>query len=167
MFLSRLKRLGGDEVQTYGLDLSARMVEIARERVPDLTAAVGDADLDLHSPGESFDLVCTHFVTALVPMSVLAPKITPASRRGDAGRSSRTRPGSGAAKEGRREARPLALRQGQAGCGRHRLQPGGARRGRADTQTDGFTVLECETFTPRLYFKNLDQFLESPTAAAG
>ena len=75
-FLARLKALGGEDVQPFGLDLSGKMIDLARAKVPDLVAEVGNAaDLDAHFPGQSFDLICTHFVTGFVPMSELAPKI--------------------------------------------------------------------------------------------
>jgi SAM-dependent methyltransferase len=75
-FLARLKALGGEDVQPFGLDLSEKMIDIARAKVPDLVATVGNAaDLDCHFPGQSFDLICTHFVTGFVPMGELAPKI--------------------------------------------------------------------------------------------
>jgi SAM-dependent methyltransferase len=75
-FLAKLKELAGPRVEPYGLDLSEKMVEAARRKVPDLVAAVDDAaNLDAHFPGRSFDLVCTHFITGFLPMDVLAPKI--------------------------------------------------------------------------------------------
>src|SRR5215475_10885231 len=40
LFLARLKALGGDQVQPFGLDLAENMVELARRKVPDLTAEV-------------------------------------------------------------------------------------------------------------------------------
>jgi len=75
-FLARLKSLGGDNVQLFGLDLSEKMMGIARSKVPNLFGEVGDAaDFDSHFPGQSFDLICTHFITGFVPMNDLAPKI--------------------------------------------------------------------------------------------
>jgi ubiquinone/menaquinone biosynthesis C-methylase UbiE len=76
LFLAKLKALGGDQVQPFGLDLAENMVENARRKVPDLVADVGDAaNLDAHFPGQAFDCISTHFITGFVPMSVLAPKI--------------------------------------------------------------------------------------------
>src|SRR5262245_16820485 len=76
LFLAKLLALGGGRVEPFGLDLSAKMVESARRKIPELAAAVDDAaNLDAHFPGQSFDLICTHFITGFVPMSVLAPKI--------------------------------------------------------------------------------------------
>src|SRR5262249_60138801 len=68
--------LAGEQLQPFGLDLSEKMIEIASRRIPDLVAAVGDAaDLADHFPGESFDVICTHFITGFVPMRELAPVI--------------------------------------------------------------------------------------------
>src|SRR5260370_31167042 len=76
LFLAKLKALAGERLQPFGLDLSEKMIESARRRTPDLVAAVGDAaDLASHFPGQSFDLICTHFITGFVPMRVLAPLI--------------------------------------------------------------------------------------------
>src|SRR5262249_40526745 len=76
LFLAKLRALAGEQLQPFGLDLSEKMIEIANLRIPNLVAAVGDAaDLADHFPGESFDLICTHFITGFVPMRVLAPAI--------------------------------------------------------------------------------------------
>lgn len=75
-FLAQLKTLGGERVQPFGLDLSEKMVDAARRKVPDLVAEVDDAaNLDAHFPNQSFDLICTHFITGFLPMATLAPKI--------------------------------------------------------------------------------------------
>src|SRR5262245_65650073 len=37
-FLARLKALGGDDVQPFGIDLSEKMIDLARVKVPDLIA---------------------------------------------------------------------------------------------------------------------------------
>jgi len=75
-FLARLKALDGDRIEPFGLDLSEKMVDCAHDRIPDLVAEVNDAaKLEECFVGESFDLLCTHFVTGYVPISFLAPKI--------------------------------------------------------------------------------------------
>jgi SAM-dependent methyltransferase len=74
-FLGRLGELAGP-LKPYGIDISQKMVEIARARVEGLTAVVDDvARLDAHFGAEPFDLVASHFVTGFVPVRVLAPKI--------------------------------------------------------------------------------------------
>jgi SAM-dependent methyltransferase len=76
LFLAKLKGEGGDSVVPFGIDLAENMVQIAQERLPDLTAAIGDAALlDDLFPGQQFDCICTHFVTGYVSMHVLAPQI--------------------------------------------------------------------------------------------
>src|SRR5579864_2105139 len=53
-FLAKLQALAGSRVRPFGLDLSAKMVEIARRKLPDLEAAVDDAaNLDAHFADES------------------------------------------------------------------------------------------------------------------
>lgn len=82
-FLARLKALDGDRIQPYGLDLSEKMVDWAHTRIPDLVAEVNDAaKLEESFVGESFDLLCTHFVTGYVPIRFLAPKIWDRLERG-------------------------------------------------------------------------------------
>src|SRR5262245_60808093 len=39
-FLAQLKACGGEQVEPFGLDLSERMIDSARRRIPDLIAAV-------------------------------------------------------------------------------------------------------------------------------
>ena len=76
LFLAKLKALSDDQLVPFGVDLAENMVEIARKRLPDLVAEVGDAALlDNYFPGQQFDCICTHFVTGYVSMRVLAPKI--------------------------------------------------------------------------------------------
>src|SRR5262245_61321921 len=76
LFLAKLRALGGERVEPFGLDLAENMVENARRKIPDLAAAVGDAArFDSLFPGHTFDCISTHFITGFVPMSVLGPKI--------------------------------------------------------------------------------------------
>src|SRR5262249_1800178 len=56
LFLAKLRVLAGERIQPFGLDLSEKMIDIARSRIPDLAAEVGDAaHLDAHFPHHSFD----------------------------------------------------------------------------------------------------------------
>jgi SAM-dependent methyltransferase len=76
LFLAKLKALGGEHIQPFGLDLSPRMIDSARRKIPDLVAELDDAaNLDAHFPNQSFDLICTHCNTGFVAMHVLALKI--------------------------------------------------------------------------------------------
>src|SRR5262249_3934188 len=75
-FLQKLRAHAGRPVQPFGLDLSNKMIEIARARLPDLGAVLDTAaNFDAHFPDESFDLIATHFITGFVPLAVLAPKV--------------------------------------------------------------------------------------------
>src|SRR5262249_18365247 len=75
-FLEKLNARTGRPIQPFGLDLSEKMVDVARLRLPELTAVVDDAaNLDDHFQSDSFDLVSTHFVTGFVPLGTLAPKV--------------------------------------------------------------------------------------------
>src|SRR5262249_33886967 len=76
MFLTRLIALAGDRIQAFGLDLSQKMIECAHQKIPNLTAVVDTAaNLDTHFAEQDFDLICTHFISGFVPLSVLAPKV--------------------------------------------------------------------------------------------
>lgn len=76
LFIEKLQAAAGREIRPYGLDISERMIEIARRRIPDLQAEVEDAlHLDRAFRGEQFDLICTHFITGFVPIADLAPRI--------------------------------------------------------------------------------------------
>jgi SAM-dependent methyltransferase len=163
LFLARLKDLGGERVVPFGLDISEKMIDRARRRVPDLDAAVDDAaNLDAHFPGQSFDLVCTHFVTGFVPMAVLAPKI--AARLDEGGYWSfvgGTRAGFPTlqAKADSRllrllgGGRPLAV--GDLAC-----NPTGRDEVVRTLHDHGFAVRDSETFQPDLVFRDFGQFME-------
>jgi SAM-dependent methyltransferase len=163
LFLARLKALGGDQVQPFGLDLADKMVEIARRRIPDLIAEVDDAaNLDACFTGLSFDLVCTHFVTGFVPMKVLAPMIWDRLDEG----------GLWSLVGGTRAGFPT-LRAKASSRFVHWLVGGGSQKlddvllNPADRQdavrtlrANGFEVCAEETFEPGVEFANFDQFME-------
>jgi SAM-dependent methyltransferase len=159
-----LARLRGHipQLQPYGIDVSARMIDIARNRLPDLQAAVDDAaNLDTHFGDESFDLVCTHFLTGFVPLEVLAPKVGPRMSEG----------GLWSFIGGTRAGFPVLRRTATRWpvrwlVGGSPLQVDELVCNPADRtevvgilESHGFAVRACETFEPRLDFKNLDEFL--------
>src|SRR5262249_31338057 len=75
-FLARLKALGGERVQPFGLDLSEKMIESPRKSLPARGAPVDDAATpDDPSPGQPSGLFSTHFTRGFVPLSFRAPKI--------------------------------------------------------------------------------------------
>ena len=163
LFLGRLCQASEGKVRPFGLDLSQKMIEIARGRVPGLEAAADDAaNLDAHFPGRSFDLVCTHFITGFVPVSVLAPKIF-----------SRLRPGGCWSLVAGTKAGFPAL-QAQVDRALVRLAFGGRRlaveeitcnpAGREELVEvlgkNGFEIAAAETLEPPVRFSGLEDFLE-------
>jgi SAM-dependent methyltransferase len=163
LFLERLKQQVSGVIQPFGLDLSARMVELAQARLPELTAAVDDAaNLDAHFGGESFDLIATHFITGFVPMKVLAPKIH--RRLADGGYWSLV----GGTKAGfpalQRKATSKVLKWLFGGksvaVDDVVYNPAGRDEVVRTLEANGFVVRECETFTPGLDFANFNEFME-------
>jgi SAM-dependent methyltransferase len=163
LFLAKLKALGGDHIQPFGLDLSPKMIDSARRKIPDLVAEVDDAaNLDAHFSNQSFDLICTHFITGFVPMHVLAPKIW--SRLENGGYWSLV----GGTKAG------FPALQAKAGgklvrwvYGGQKLavddvvcNPAGRQEVTQTLQDHGFAIRACETFEPKVRFRNLREFME-------
>ena len=164
MFLTRLKALGGDQIQPSGINLSEKMIACAYQKLPDLVAAVDEgANLDAHFPEQSFDLICTHFITGFVPLNVLAPKIW--SRLEEGGYWSYL----GATKSS------YPTLQAKANSRLVRWLYGGGRKLSVEDmvhspanqqeifetmERNGFVVRQCETFEPKLKFRNLDEFLD-------
>ncbi len=163
LFLSKLKAVAGGQVVPFGLDLAENMVASARRKIPDLVAEVADAaNLDGHFPGQTFDCVCTHFMTGFVPMTLLAPKIW--ERLADGGYWSLV--------GGTMEAYPVL--QAKANGRLVRTLFGTAPRLASDLfcnpahcdaavavlQEHGFEVCAAETFTPELRFRDYDEFME-------
>jgi len=76
LFSDKLLKKSGREIIPFGLDMSEKMIEIAKSRIPQLQAVIDDAaNIDRHYSEESFDLICTHFITGFVPIDHLAPRI--------------------------------------------------------------------------------------------
>jgi SAM-dependent methyltransferase len=162
-FLEKLSSESERPIQPFGLDVSARMIEVARTRLPDLVAAVDDAaNLDAHFPPEAFDLVSTHFVTGFVPAEILAPKIW--SRLAPAGHWSFV----GGTKAGfpelqnKADSKALQWVFGGKTLAVDDLVCNPANR--ADVvgtlERHGFVIRACETFEPPVSFANLNEFLE-------
>jgi SAM-dependent methyltransferase len=150
-------------LEPFGIDISPKMIETAQARLPDLVAVVDDvANLEAHFPTESFDLVCTHYITGFVPLGVLSPKIW--GKLADGGYWSFI---------GGTKAGFPALQN--AANGRLVKWMFGGRSVSVDDlvcnpadqaevvrtlEDDGFIVRECETFTPRLDFKDFNEFMD-------
>jgi SAM-dependent methyltransferase len=162
-FLQRLPAETGRCVQPFGLDFSAKMVEAARARVPNLAAVVDDAqNLDAHFAREAFDLIATHFVTGFVPAAVLSPKIW-----------AKLAPGGywslvGGTKQGfpvlqkKANSRILRMmfRKGALKVDDLACNPADEGEVTRTLERGGFIIRECETFRPEVRFHSLNEFLE-------
>jgi SAM-dependent methyltransferase len=162
-FLAKLKALGGQRVQPFGLDLSEKMVDIARQKVPDLIAAVDDAaNLAEHFPDQSFDLICTHFITGFVPMQLLAPKICERLDKGGYWSLVGGTKAGFPALQTKAQAKPLRWLFG----GRklviddHVCNPADRTEVVQTLEENGFAVRECETFEPALNFRKFKDFMD-------
>jgi SAM-dependent methyltransferase len=163
-FLEKLRAYAGSRVEPYGLDISQKMIDIACTRIPDLVPAVDDAaNLNVHFPGVSFDLLGTHFITGFIPIGVLAPKI--ALRLAKGGLWSfvgGTRAGFPALqrKANARFLRWLFGREQGLDVGEVVCNPADEAEVVATLEQNGFAVRACETFSPQVTFKNVKEFLE-------
>ena len=163
LFLAKLRTLAGERLQPFGLDLSEKMIEIACRRIPDLEASVGDAaDLSGHFPGQSFDLICTHFITGFVPMRVLAPlireRLAPGGYWSLVGGTKAGFPALQAKANGRLVRRLYGgrtLAVDDIVC-----NPSGRDEVVRTLEANGFAARACETFEPPLRFRNLNEFLD-------
>jgi SAM-dependent methyltransferase len=163
LFLGKLKAGAGRSIEPFGLDLSEKMIEVAQARIPDLRAVVDNAaNLDAHFPGESFDLIATHFITGFVPASVLAPKIWDRLEEG----------GYWSFIGGTKQGFPTLQAKAQSRIlrwlfGGKKLDVDHMVCNPADRvelvqtlEQHGFVIRECETFRPEIRFANLNEFLE-------
>ena len=163
LFLAKLKALGGEQVQPFGLDLAENMVENARRKIPDLTAEVGNAaNLEAHFPGQTFDCISTHFITGFVPMSVLAPKIW--ARLEEGGHWSLAGGTKGAYPALQAKANSKLLRR-LAGARSKNVRdefinPADLAEVVRTLEAHGFEVCEGETFEPPLDFRNFNEFMD-------
>jgi SAM-dependent methyltransferase len=162
LFMEKLKAQANGRLRPFGLDLSAKMVDIARERLPGLEAAVGDAaTLDTYFGDRRFDLISTHFITGFVPMGVLAPKIHARLKEGGCwslvGGSKAGFPALQA--EADREIVRRAFGGKKLSVDQLACNPAGAEEVAQTLAENGFEVLEAETFEPAVKFKDLDEFL--------
>jgi hypothetical protein len=150
-------------VRPFGLDISRKMIDIARQRIPDMEAAVDDAaNLDAHFPGLSFDLVCTHFITGFVPISVLAPKVWDRLETGGLWSFVGGTTAGFPALQDRARSRLIRCLLGikTYDLGELVCNPAGQQGVVAALERAGFAVRECETFRPAVGFKNFNAFME-------
>ncbi len=163
IFLSRLIALAEGQVQPFGLDLSQKMIDCAYQKIPDLAGAVDTAaNLDAHFPEQSFDLISTHFISGFVPLDVLAPKVF--SRLEEGGYWSYLGATKGAYPALQSASNNRALRWIFGGpkldLDSMVLSPTNQKEVLETMERNGFVVRQCETFEPKLKFRNLNEFLE-------
>ena len=160
-FCERLRRSLPFDMQPFGLDISAQMLEVARRRLPDLICEIDDAaSVASHFSDTTFDLVCTHFVTGFVPLAQLAPTIF-----------DRMRPGglfsfAGGTSQGYPELARLAssrlvrtLFGGRSAQLDDLLTPVDEQDVARTLRQCGFEVLSNELFAPRLVFRDFEDFM--------
>jgi SAM-dependent methyltransferase len=163
LFLGKLRELAADQIAPFGLDLAENMVENARRKIPGLVAVVGDAaELDIYFPGQSFECICTHFVTGYVPMHVLAPAI--ANRLEEGGYWSMIG-GTKAAYPALQARGSSKLLRWLSGVGSRQmddtvLNPADLREVVDTMEAQGLEICAAETFEPTLEFQDFDQFME-------
>jgi len=162
-FLEKLVRYADCAIETYGLDLSARMIDMARERLPHLVAAVDDAaNLDICFPGQTFDLIATHFVTGFVPIDVLAPKIHDKLSAGGywsfIGGTKAGFPALQRLANGRRL--KWLFRDKKLAVDALVSNPADRAEVIHAMESHGFVIRQCQTFKPKLYFANFKEFLD-------
>jgi SAM-dependent methyltransferase len=161
-FFEKLKPHAG-HVQPFGIDFSEKMIAIARTRIPELTAVVDDAtNLDAHFGTASFDLICTHFITGFIPIGVLAPKIR---RRLAAGGFWSLIGGTKAGfprlqKKASLPGMKLLFGGRTLAVDHYVCNPADHTEVVRALESSAFIVRECETFTPRVDFKNLNEFMD-------
>ena len=163
-FLEELRSHSSRHFRPYGLDISQKMIEVARRRIPDLMPAVDDAaNLEDHFQSLSFDLICTHFLTGFVPLAVLAPKVW--SKLECGGIWSFVGGTKAGFPEMQRKAAALPLKRWLFGGSKlevddHVCNPTDQDEVTRILERYGFTVCESETFCPNLHFTNFNNFME-------
>jgi len=163
LFLGKLKALAGDQVVPFGVDLAENMLQIARKRILDLDAVVGDAGkLETHFPGQQFDCICTHFITGFVPMRLLAPQI---ARRVKPGGCWSLIGGTRAAYPALQSKGDSKLLRWLSGVGSRRVDetvfnPANLGEVAEVMESHGFELRAGETFEPSLVFNTFDDFME-------
>lgn len=163
MFLSKLRNVSARLIEPYGLDLSENMAAQAKVKHPDLQVVVDDAAcFDNHFPGQSFDLICTHFITGFVPLSHLIPRIW-----------DRLSPGGcwsfvGATKSAYPELQNIAnsklVQRLFGGNGSEAMNigqsPENLEQAQGQIDQHGFQILNSEEYRPQLTFANFEMFMD-------
>ncbi|MEZ6131879.1 MAG: class I SAM-dependent methyltransferase [Planctomycetaceae bacterium] len=162
LFLEKLRAATFGSAECWGIDLSQNMADIAQSKIHGLEVQVDDAaNFDRHFPGQSFDLICTHFITGFVPIQHLAPLI-----------HKRLKPGGcwsfvGSSKLAyptlRRKAESPVVRMLSGGgklSSDNMLCPHNENSLRETLTAAEFEILVTDTFEPELRFRHFDDFME-------
>jgi len=162
LFLEKLRDASPREMRPYGLDVSEKMIEIAETRIPDLQAVIDDAaNIDDAFVDESFDLICTHFVTGFVAIDHLAPRIFAKLKPGGywsfVGGTSGGFPGL-QRKAGSRLVQLIG--HGRKFSREKLLTPADHAAVTTCFSRYGFETRSSQLFEPELYFEDFDEFLE-------
>ena len=162
MFLERLRMRSARRIEPFGLDISARMAEIARGKLPDLTVAIDDgANLGHHFNDEQFDLAASHFVTGFVPLEKLATEIF--DKLAPGGYWSYVGGTMGGYRElQKRAANPLLklFFGGRTPTLQGMIAPTNLSEVQTRLHAAGFEIIQSETWEPELQFPDFDTFLE-------
>ena len=163
IYLERLKLAAKRRVQPFGLDLSQKMVDIAQARLPELVVAVDDAqNLDKHFQGDSFDIICTHFITGFIPLRVITPlvrrKLVPGGYWSFVGGTTAGFP----KLQKKANSRLIKLMFGGKGLAVDEVvtNPHDTAEVTTHLTENGFRIERVETFRPELHFENFDKFME-------
>ncbi len=163
MFLTRLKALADDQIQPFGLDLSPKMIDCAYRKFPDLVGTVDTAaNLDAHFRDQSFDLICTHFISGFVPLSILAPKVWSRLAVGGywsyLGATKRSYPKLQAKADSK--LLKFLFRGPKLDVESMVMSPANRQEVVDTLKQNNFAIRQSETFEPKLRFRNVDEFLE-------
>ena len=162
LFLKKLRASTFGLAECWGVDLSPNMTEIAQAKIDGLEAVVDDAaNFDDHFPGQTFDLICTHFITGFVPIQHLAPLIYKRLKPG--GCWSFVGSGKLAYPTLRRKADSPIVRMLFGGAKlslKDMLCPDHENDLRETLTAAGFEILTADTFEPELRFRDFSEFME-------
>jgi len=163
-FLEKIFLLYECEIDPFGIDISEKMLDIAKKKIPNLRTIVDNVtNLEHHFVGHSFNLICSHFVTGFVPMRELAPKVWNLLDEGAywslIGQTMASYPNL------RKIEDSLASKLIYRVFGSSKLDddvvssPEGHSEVIEILEENDFEVCQIETFEPRIDFANLDDFL--------
>ncbi|MCA9072853.1 MAG: class I SAM-dependent methyltransferase [Planctomycetaceae bacterium] len=163
MFLSKLRHSSARQIDPYGLDLSENMAAQAKRKHPDLQVVVDDAAcFDDHFPGQTFDLICTHFITGFVPLSHLILRIwdrlSPGGYWSFLGATKSAYPALQNIANGKLVKRLFGASDGDIVETGH--SPDNLEQAQSEIEQKGFEICDSKDFRPELIFANFEAFME-------